>query len=220
MCVIVFATLLLLTNTQVSGASLDFNESGNGEEAVYSNTVAEEWNRDLELNHVSSMLAAPSMLSIRSCVPFQQHPNPSDPTYQNQQQIFSQILHAHSQPQLSHSCSQPYLASQPVGLLGSGPNPLSGIPKRVHPHGRIISSSADKLTSMSFPHLASSQQQLQQQQQQPTYENGAILTFSFHEQVRSFEIDPTWHRELISIAKTPSYFKVFKLCSIVLYLVR
>ena len=138
---------------------------------------------------MSSMLAAPSMLSIRSCVPFQQ-PKPSDPTYQNQQQIFSQILHAHSQPQLTHSCSQPYLASQPVGLLGSGHNPLSGVPKRVHPHGRIISSSADKLTSMSFPHLASSQQQLQQQQQQqqqPTYENSAILTFSFHEQVRSSE---------------------------------
>ena len=133
------------------------------------------------------MLAAPSMMSIRSCIPFQQASQQQqqhlDPTYQNQQQILSHILHAHSQPQLSHSCSQPFLAN---GVPGGGSHtPLSGIPKRIHPLGRIISSSADKLTSMSFPHLVSTQQQQQQQQQQPTYENSAALTLSFHEQVRN-----------------------------------
>ncbi len=139
------------------------------------------------------MLAAPSMMSLRSCGPMQQQQQnhhksaQSDPTYQNQQQvILSHFFHAHSQPQLSHSCSQPFLASQPSTTPGGGGvTPLSGVPKRVHPHGRMISSSADKLTSMSYSHIASpSQQQQQQQQQQPQYENSMQL-LSFHEQVKN-----------------------------------
>ena len=148
--------------------------------------MPEEWHRDSEIKYVETMLAAPSMMSLRSCGPLQQQQNhhksaQSDPTYQNQQQvILSHFFHAHSQPQLSHSCSQPFLASQPSTTPGGGGvTPLSGVPKRVHPHGRMISSSADKLTSMSYSHIASPSQQ-----QQPQYENSMQL-LSFHEQVKN-----------------------------------
>ena len=128
------------------------------------------------MNYVEAMLAAPSMMSLRSCGPPQLNP---DPTYQNQQQLFlSHFLHAHSQPQLSHSCSQPFLATQPTPTPGGGITPLSGVPKRVHPHGRMISSSADKLTSMSYSHIASAAQL------PPPFDNSCML-LSFHEQVKN-----------------------------------
>jgi hypothetical protein len=55
----------------------DFPEAS--EEALYSNSVAEEWNRESELKHVNAMLAAPSMMSLRSLMPMpQQQAKPSD----------------------------------------------------------------------------------------------------------------------------------------------
>lgn len=110
-------------------------------------------------------------MSLRSCVqPSFSGKKGLDPLYQNQQIILSHVLHAHSQPQLSHSCSQPFLASQ----LSLNPGGYSVKMKRSPIHGKIISSSVDKLTSIPHSHATTLL----------SYE-GVNALRAFHEQVKT-----------------------------------
>lgn len=130
------------TNIEASGL-----KENPGEEVIYSNSEAEEWIRESSSTDVFPIHPAPSLMSLRSCIqPSFSVKKNSDPLYQNRQIIFSHVLHAHSQPQLSHSCSQPFLASQ----LSLNPGGYSVKMKRSPIHGKIISSSVDKLTSIPY----------------------------------------------------------------------
>jgi hypothetical protein len=140
-----------------------------GEEAIYSNAEAEEWNRESSTTEIQPIHAAPSLMSLRSCIqPSFSAKKGSDPLYQNQQIILSHVLHAHSQPQLSHSCSQPFLASQ----LSLNPGGYSVKMKRSPIHGKIISSSVDKLTTIPHSHTLLSNE-------------GVNALRAFHEQVKT-----------------------------------